>query len=192
MDIKFNNKNNKKGAVEMSLNLIVMLVIGLTLLGLLISFVTGFLSEAQNSFSGKISEDDKIQLDNVLNEADNFAVNPSSLVVKKGNSKSSKLFMKVRNPTNVDLEFIPTNGEISDSGNLKVEISAGRNGDVTDPAKIPKFYIAPISLKGGEEEAYSIEVSADKDVKIGTYYAKFTLTLDGGETLTKLVTVSVE
>ncbi len=176
---------NKKGAVEMSLNLIIMLVIGLTILGLIIGFVTNFLGEAGDQIP--ITEDDKIKLEQVEREAGNFAFLSGTLVVTKNSDKKSKLYMKIRNPSNSDFEFIPNDGLIDDSGELNVEFSKGRDaGD-----DFPTVYGPAISLKSGEVGAYPLEVVAEDIVLPGTYYGKFTVNLNGEE-YSEIVTIEVQ
>ena len=121
------NFKNKKGAVELSLNLIIMLVIGLTVLGLIIGFVTGFLGEAGTGFLGQLGEDDKNKLEQIKNEPGNFAISPTSLKVKK--NERAKIYVKVRNPTNVDFDFTSDGGELGSDPNEKlyIDVSKGRN-----------------------------------------------------------------
>ena len=94
-----------KKSMELSLNLIIFLVIGLTVLGLVISFVTGFLGDASKSFSGQLGEDDKNKLDQVLNENGNLVIQPTTTNLKKGDSDPTKVYMKVRNVELSDADF---------------------------------------------------------------------------------------
>ena len=177
----------KKGAVELSLNLIIMLVIGLTVLGLVIAFVTNFLGSAEDSFVGKLNEDDKTKVQQVIREQGNFAFLESTITVTQGEDSSGKLYMKVRNPDSNEFMFL--DGEIIDSGEISVEISAGRTEGTSGVNDI-KIYGPPINLAQGETEGYALEVYAGS-TDIGTYYATFTINFES-KTETKIVTIRVE
>lgn len=180
----------KKGAVELSLNLIIMLVIGLTVLGLVIAFVTNFLGSAEDSFVGKLSEDDKTKIQQVIREQGNFAFLESTVTIKQGDSTPGKLYMKVRNPESAPFIFIPVNGEVLSSGEIGVVISAGRTEGSGSGVSAIKVFGPPISLEQGETEGYTLEVYAN-EADIGTYYATFTINF-GSRTETKIVTIRVE
>lgn len=184
--------NNRKGAVELSLNLIIMLVIGLTVLGLIIAFVTSFLGSAEDSFKGKLSEDDKTKIDQVRRETGNFAFLSSSVRVVQGSKSPGKLYMKIRNPSHDEFTF--NGGEIGTDSSFGVEISAGMIGDSSyDDSGDNKITVfgPPIALDSAESDGFSLEVYAKKEVPIGTYYAKFSIEL-GDETYDQVVTINVE
>jgi hypothetical protein len=187
--ISFNNKNKK--SMEMSINLIIMLVLGLTVLGLIISFVTGFIGDASKSFGGQLGEDDKNKLDQVLNENGNFVIQPRTLKVKKGDKKATKLYVKIRNPS--DNKFTSSNGNLvgrAVANPLIIDISNGRGVSTLVTGAI-EVITAPISLKGGEEKSYSLEVYANSNAPIGTYYLKFIILYKTDITETEIVTLNV-
>lgn len=182
---------NKKAAVELSLNLIIMLVIGLTVLGLIIAFVTSFLGSAEDSFKGKLTEDDKTKIEQVERETGNFAFLSSTVNVIQGSKSPGKLYVKIRNPTDTPFEFTP-DGEMQTSGEIAVTVTAGKNdADITGEVDTIKVYSPPITLNSGESDGYSLEVYADDEAALGTYYAKFTLAL-GDNDYDQVVTVNVE
>ena len=187
-----NIKNNKTGAVELSLNLIIMLVIGLTVLGLVIPFVTGFLGSAEDSFADKITEDDKTKIDQVIREDGNFAFLTSTLNIQKG--EEAKLYIKVRNPTGAS-DSVFSGGQIkSTTDGLTVSvISAG--GDGTALANDPIIVQGPpITLDAGEEEGYALIVSVDDSLATGNYFATFEISIGATtpETYSETVTIEVE
>lgn len=193
------NIKNKKGAVELSLNLIIMLVIGLTVLGLIIAFVTSFLGSAEDSFKGKLTEDDKTKIEQVERETGNFAFLSSTVNVIQGSDDPGKLYVKIRNPTNGDFTYTTTGdgeGVSENSGDgIGVVITAGMiNGETYENSGENKIRIfsPPITLAQGESAGYSLEVYAGNNVPIGTYYAKFTLDLGNENTYEQVVTIKVE
>lgn len=178
---------NKKG-MELSVNIIVMLVIGLTILGLVISFVTNFLGSAEDQFQGSLSEDDENKLDQVERQEGNFAFLSGTINVEKESDDRTKLYMKIRNPTDTAFSF--DGGEVLDSGDLRVTFSpgAGLGGTVDTP---PTIYAPSITLQDGDVGSYPLEIVADEQVPIGVYYAEFTAEI-GGEEYNEIVTLEVE
>ena len=173
-----------KKSMELSLNLIIFLVIGLTVLGLVISFVTGFLGDASKSFSGQLGEDDKNKLDQVLNENGNLVIQPTTTNLKKGDSDPTKVYMKVRNV------------ELSDPDiSVGIEFSPGRGNDASSCTETNiETFMPPISLQSGQEGSYPIEIFAGSSVNIGTCYVKFTLNLDdtGDKAETQILTLNIQ
>ncbi|MDA3855868.1 MAG: hypothetical protein PF569_06400 [Candidatus Woesearchaeota archaeon] len=184
-------KYNKKGAVELSINLIIMLVIGLTVLGLIIAFVTGFLGDAQNSISGQVGADDQNKLNQVLNEEGNFVISPATQIVKKGDKEGAKLYMKIRNPSTGPYEPSATGNLVGIDGEFSLSITKGSTGDLMSQSDFTIF-TAPIILETGEEEAYPIIVKTNSDIDTGTYYAKFGIEFIDGTKDTKIVTLNIQ
>ena len=184
----------KKG-IELSVNVIVMLVIGLTILGLVISFVTNFLGSAEEQFEGSLSDDDKTKLEQVEREDGNFAFLSGTVVVEKESSQRTKLYMKIRNPTSQDFTFGGGNlngADSSDSLSVSFSAGAGLGGTIDTP---PTVYVPQISLKDGEVGAFPLEVVAGETVIPGVYYAKFTANIgdsEDGETISEIVTIEVK
>lgn len=179
---------NSKKAMEMSVNIIVMLVIGLTILGLVISFVTNFLGSAEDQFVGSLSDDDRTKLEQVERQGGNFAFLSGTLNVQKESDQRSKLYMKIRNPT--DTEFVFDGGELLESGDLSVSFSYGA-GVSGNQGEDPVVFAPAISLQNGEVGAFPLEVVAGVDVTPGVYYGAFTAII-GGEEYTEVVTIEVE
>ncbi|MCA9486874.1 hypothetical protein H6501_00855 [Candidatus Woesearchaeota archaeon] len=89
-------QQNKKGAIEMSLNLIIMLIIGLIVMGLIIAFVTSLINKSSDQFEDQLNDAQLRIKQQVENEAGYFAAGPDALEVKPG-TKPSYLFVKVQN-----------------------------------------------------------------------------------------------
>ena len=187
-----NMVKRKKGAVELSLNLIIMLVIGLTVLGLIIAFVTNFLGSAEDSFVGKLTEDDKVKIEQVQRESGNFAFLESTLEMEKGTSK--KLYIKVRNPT-VDEQQVFTGGPLEEASSVDVSefgflASQSETGDEADTGAI-SVQAPPILLKPGEQNGYALKVDIGDSLVVGTYFVTFSIAV-GDEVYTEIVTFEVK
>ena len=96
-----NKLYNKKGAVEMSLNLIIMLIIGLTVLGLVIGFVTNLIGDASNELGGKLSASEEAEQETVLKQPGRFAVFPSKVNIAPGDNR--RVFLKIQNTDDAPL-----------------------------------------------------------------------------------------
>ena len=186
-------RKNRKGAVEMSLNLIIMLIIGMVIMGLIISFVTSFLGNAEEKFQGKLTEDDKNNIEQVKREQGNFAFLTSTVEVEQGSNIPGKLYAKIRNSESEDLEYNSNGGDIATSSSdiLSVKISPGKISGTYDSGITiwsPGFVLA-----SGDMDGYAFEVYADKVVPLGTYYAKFTLSSSVSNVkYNKVVTINVK
>ena len=174
----------------MSLNLIIMLVIGLTLMGLVIGFVTSFLGNAESSFTDKLSEDDQTKIDQVKRESGSFAFLSSSVKVVQGDKKGSKLYLKIRNP--YANTFTHAGGDIVSSPDaISVTIA---DGQVDESGTGDSLIIQspPISLDSGNSDGYALSVYAQNGVSLGTFYATFVITHSDSSTETKVLTINVE
>lgn len=179
--------NNNKGAVEMSLNLIIMLVIGLTVLGLIIAFVTGFLGQAEDSVLGSLTPDDTTKLEQVKRESGNFVISPSNLNIQRGGDK--KLYIKIENPESIAQDVFTAGGEVPSPGgatdNFKYEVTGGSG---TPDIKVEG---PPIKLQASEIQAIPAIVSIGESTPSGNYFLSFEIII-GSNTYTQVVTVVVE
>ncbi len=167
---------NKKGAMELSLNLIIMLIIGLVILGLIITFVTKMMNQAQDDFTNNLNSAEKKMLEDVKNAPGNFVImnkGGTEVIVKKG--VSTKLFIKLRNTGTNELNLAP--------GNLGIESSSsfGTIG-ATDPhidcyltgdaGVVTEYYFkgAGATIPSGEQEAMVYEFGVKDSIPVGTYY----------------------
>lgn len=160
--------NNKKGAVELSLNLIIMLIIGLTVLGLVIAFVTGFLNQAGEGLQDTLSQEDEANINAVKDLSGNFNFLQREVTTTQG--ETEKLFFKYRNTDATDIS-LP--GQIADSGSITVTLT---NADPagSDPTGQITFTTAPISVSSGTTEGGVIRANIDSTLQPGVYYAVFT------------------
>src|SRR5690606_22565853 len=129
------------------------LVIGLTILGLDIAFVTNFLGQADDSVRGRLTEDDITKIEQVQRESGNFAFLSSTLNLIKG--QEAKLYIKVRNPTGGELAIF-NGGTIPSTGDFSVSIiQAAGSPEAGFTVQGP-----PINLAAGEQNGYPLIVSA--------------------------------
>lgn len=158
----------KKGAVEMSLNLIIMLVIGLTVLGLIIAFVTNFLSDAASGIGDSISDAEEQRLREVQNRPGNFVIEPSQFTLSRGDSRT--VFMKMENPISVPVEGIFSGGVLGtdDSAPFFYEVT-GQN------AANANFVVElnPIRLDPSETNSFRMIVTVGGGTPSGNYFLTF-------------------
>ena len=172
--------HNKKGAVEMSLNLIIMLIIGMVVLGLVIGFVNSLVNKGTESFDKQLGDNEKLKLDEVKNCPDNLCVNPSpSVSVKKGGK--TNIFIKVRavNPpptTGFTIEVGPGALDYDTTAGLTYRVIDDEGNDICGTSGCSASS-APIILSGpgfklnsGSEDAQMYTLKVTGDVVIGTYY----------------------
>lgn len=178
-------KNSKKGAVEMSLNLIIMLIIGMVVLGLVIGFVNSLVNKGAEGFDRQIGDNEKLKLDKVKSCSENLCVEPDPSVDVKKNGRQN-IFLKVRAFTGTT-PIICTPGLLDSCTELSYTVSGedGTTGVQGLTLSGPGFNI-PL----GEEDAQMYTLRADTDVEIGIYYLTLTLAL-GTETISKTLTVEV-
>jgi hypothetical protein len=179
---------SNKGAVEMSLNLIIMLVIGLTVLGLIIAFVTGFLGQAEDSLLGSLTPDDTTKLEQVKRESGNFVISPSNLNVQRG--EDAKLYIKVENPTSESQNNVFLGGTVQETGNFRYTVTSSGTADITVESP-------PINLQASEIQAIPTIVTIGESTTTGNYFLSFSITIGSDSsgnpnTYTQVVTVVVE
>lgn len=158
----------------MSLNLIIMLIIGMVVLGLVIGFVNSLVSKGVEGFDDQIGENQQLKLDEVRNSPDNLAVIPGpSLSVPTGDQ--TNVFIKVRaygeevdcNPgnldcTNIKYKVINEGGETIDSNERL--ILTGPGFQAKDGSEDAKMYTLKAVNKDGDAIGTGVYY-----VKIGFY-----------------------
>lgn len=155
-------KNSKKGAVEMSLNLIIMLVIGLTVMGLVIGLVVNMMGKAESSFDPESGED-KVNKKNVEDAAGYFAVEPTQLNIPAGGSK--KIFVKINNLGTSDTPLsIPAfnsliQSEVPMTGANDLELGYT---DISGNNCILEAKSAPYSINAKSTQVITIQFGAPK------------------------------
>ena len=171
-------KSNKIGAVELSLNLIIMLIIGMVVLGLVIGFVNSLVGKGTESFDKQLGDNEKLKLEDVKACADNLCVNPSpSVSVKKGGDVN--LFIKVRAYLNEEINCEP--GELEQGCQVSYTVTPDEDGGDISGITVtgPGF-----SAVEGTEDAKMYRLKASTDTAIGIYYLTIKLLEDTSKTIT--------
>lgn len=195
-----NNIYKKKGAVEMSLNLIIMLVIGLTVLGLIIAFVTGFLTDAGKGIGQTLPGDEEILRD-LSSRSGNFEFHRRDVTVRRGGEV--RLYAKFENPLSEDVTVhsdaqIP---QINDDDNqdisFKFKVSATGQSIDEDDESLFRAFMAPLRLDASQSDAFPIDLRVSSAVPTGNYFLTFTVVYEGEEedearSYSRVVTVTVE
>ncbi|MCA9459539.1 MAG: hypothetical protein KC589_02590 [Nanoarchaeota archaeon] len=160
------NKINKKGAIEMSLNLIIMLIIGLVVMGLVIGFVTNLVGQAEQNF-GDLSDSDKLELDNVMSEQGIFAAGPKTFSIESGGKKN--VFIKIYNPTSTAITVAAVSGEILGSaiGSAGSGLSMSATSVDLDATCVIKVQSAPVTIQGKDTQSVIATVTADTSCNSG-------------------------
>lgn len=178
-------KKNKKAGMELSLNLIIMLIIGLVVLGLVITFVQQMMTDATDQFSSSLTEQEQKKLDEVKAHSENFAVLPQpELKMRKG--EAGKLYMKIRYTGSTSAGFSVGMGKLANP--ITVAVSDENGATATNQFT---FTSRGFDVKPGEVGAEPITVKTTANP--GIYYIKFTANqLDGSTDATTRATIIVE
>ncbi len=168
--------SNRKGAVEMSLNLIIMLIIGIVVLGLVIGFVNSLVNKGKGTFENQIGEQDQLKLDEVSNCKDNLCILPKPTVtVRKG--EQNKVYIKVRNVGDTNMNCNP--GLLLPEGDCRINvfIISGSEPNTNlfastagDNAKFTLEGQGFVALQSGTEASRMYTINPGTSVLPGTYY----------------------
>lgn len=150
-------KRFNKKAMEMGINVIVMLVIGITILGLVISFVTSMVGNASSQFDDNLNQLEEQDRTKALNANGYFAVAPERFTIESGDSR--KIFVKIKNLGTNDLVVgafdvdVFTSSEVdTGDGSLTLEIST-ISGGCEPILKSPE-----ITIKQNDEQVVPISI----------------------------------
>lgn len=185
-------KLNKK-AMEMSLNLIIMLIIGMVILGLVIGFVNSLVGKGTESFNKELAKNEQAELDQIKNCPDNLCISPyPTLTVKKG--KDNPVYIKVRGydgeiECTAGTQIYGTNACTKGSLVLTVVNSDGTAVSGTDPFSLRGQRIL---VAAGGEDAQRLVLTTT--LNPGTYFGVLSLkTADSASVeVTKAITINVE
>jgi hypothetical protein len=167
---------SKKGAVELSLNLIIMLIIGMVVLGLVIGFVNSLVSRGTENFNKQLGDNEKLKLDEVKSCSGNLCTNPDvSTKIKKGAEQN--LFIKVR-AYKTDISC-PT-GLLSGC-DLDYSVTADEQGNNANGITISG---PGLNAPEGDEDAQRYFLRVAKDVEVGIYYLTLSLYAETSKTIT--------
>jgi hypothetical protein len=181
-----NNTFKKKGAVEMSLNLIIMLIIGMVVLGLVIGFVNSLVNKGVGQFESQIGENEQLKLDQVKASTDNLAVLPEPRIdVKIGTN--TNIFIKARS-YGVDINCNP--GILNCPNILDIEVYSEDDGVLGDnylEISGPGF-----KAKGGAEDSKMYTIKTLDSAVPGIYYLTIYLYKGDPQEESETLTVTVK
>ena len=167
----------------MSLNLIIMLIIGMVVLGLVIGFVNSLVSKGVEGFDDQIGENQQLKLNDVKASPDNLAVLPEPSIDVKIGGKTN-IFIKAR-----------AYGSLIDcgAGELNTNCASLVTYDVVDEDGTTDATALIVTGPGfdadvGKEDAKMYTLKPGTTGTVGTYYLTFSL-YGGEETKTLTVTV---
>ena len=169
----------KKGALELSISTIVVVVIGVTLLTLGLVFVKGIFGKLTD-LSGDIFDKAGTELGSITIES-KFSV-PSSIEVKQGKQTSFKV-------------MVGHDGTLSQAQTFTLDISP--SGSVQDQLPVDKVRVEIISeeevtLQEGQQATFVVGVAARSDAPLKSGPYRITAKLSDGTTYdTGAVIVSV-
>ena len=154
---------NKKGAIEMSMQTIIVVIIGVTLLTLGIKFVVDTMGGVSVLSEGMVKKGDT-QINEIFGESEELlSLMPDSFSLKRGNSEKGTIY--VRN-----------NGDGDDTFTLSVDVDSAPTDAAATAAKAwIKFINKPKLISEGNLFTSSILLDPPANTKTGTYMATITV-----------------
>lgn len=148
----------KKGALELSMNTIVIVVIGVTLLVLGLAFVTGIFDKLTG-----LSDDSFDQANERLNQLGGnyesfITLAPNNFDLKKGDSKSKGVYVVMSNLGSTSLDGL----------NVQLEVPSDSSNDITCKFSDGTTTKVVRSLGSGENERLDILVTSKPSASLGT------------------------
>lgn len=178
-------RNDKKAAVEMSLNLIIMLIIGIVVLGLVIGFVNNLVSQGKETYTAQLNDNEKLKLEEVERCSENLCIIPDPSVDLEIGERIN-IFLKVR----AFSDEISCNAGLLDGScafNFKIVDSTGNKVSDVLTLSGPGF-----EAKKGESDAKMYTLTVTSEANVGTYFLTLKLYPDEDYEETKTITVNVE
>lgn len=174
-------KTNKKGALELSMNTIIIIVIGVTLLILGLTFVKGIFGKTTKLADGAFEKaEGQIGVDANLEEA--LSIMPKKISLDAGEDKITTIVVANLGKTEIKFPTINTIVVTGGTYNKDLECTFVETGT----SQVTR---ADTSLKSGEFA--KIDVNVKSTGAIGTGSCKFTAKI-GAETKTGTLAISVE
>jgi len=172
---------SKKGALELSVNTIVIIVIGVTLLTLGLVFVRGILTQTTD-LSDKAFEDANRLLDSLGGSVNEMVtVAPETVRVKAGDTSGFSVLIK--NIEENSFSGITANVKTSDNALSKGVKCEFLDGSASKQVRSP--------LGPGAEERYNIRIKTEKS-SIGSFGCEFSLSGGGIEQSTYSIRRDIE
>ncbi|MBI2106651.1 hypothetical protein HYT57_01590 [Candidatus Woesearchaeota archaeon] len=148
----------KKGALELSMNTIVIVVIGVTLLVLGLAFVTGIFDRLTGLSDNSFDEANQ-RLDQLGGSYDSFiTLAPSNINIEKGSTKSKGVKAVISNLGSTSLDGL----------NVQLDVPQDSANDITCKFTDGTATKVVGSLTSGQNEELEIFVTAKSGVPLGT------------------------
>ena len=178
----------------MSLNLIIMLIIGMVVLGLVIGFVNSLVGKGTESFNKELAKNEQAELDQIKLCSENLCISPyPTLTVKKGTD--NPVYIKIRGfegPTECKAGSNLVDSTTCENGNLNLVIVESDGDQVTSGMFALRGQLIKVAEGGEDAQRFILTTTTAPP---GTYFA--TLTLENEVTgdvtpVTKAITIIVE
>jgi len=163
---------NKKAALELSMNTIIIIVIGVVLLSLGLMFVRGIFGNVDD-----LTRDAFEGAENAINDIathDQKLTVPSQIPIRQGDSAVSNIWVVNENPT-------------QQAFTLSLTPSADNNAGAKISISIPS---SQVTLDTGEEVGFAIGIEVSNNLAKGLY--GYTVQINGGTYATDSFFVKVE
>lgn len=157
------HKLHKKGAIEMSMQTIIVVVIGVTLLTLGLKFV-------YDTFSGIGSQQQEISEVTGKKIGELFGESDAPIYLSKGT-----VDIKIGKSTQV-------NAAIRNTDAADTKAGLGVSGDEKAITWIT-YAKAKTTLRSGQAKEYIVDITVPKTAKIGTYLVSFEVVCEGSDSL---------
>jgi hypothetical protein len=187
-----NNTFKKKGAVEMSLNLIIMLIIGMVVLGLVIGFVNSLVGQGVKGFEDQLGDNDKLKLEEIKNCREVFCIIPETSI-KLAKGEDTKVFIKIRN-VGLTNEIVIGPGPTAIGATTKLilaSVDEAGTGDTDLGFSLtgPGFDGGALAVGKEDSQMYTLRVL--DTTSLGVHFVTFGISIDSAE-YTQVVTITVE
>jgi len=163
----------KKGAIQLSINLIVTVIIGIIIVLLGITLTKKIISESEST-QQQIDTQLEEKINSLLDEGEIVAITPKTRTIHKGLAKFAVGVENILENTfnfKINVEFI---GAYDDQGNEICKNESGTiNGECCSNSCNPNDWILfnknEIGIDNNENHKWLVAITPDKDAKKGTY-----------------------
>lgn len=174
------SRNSKKGAIELGMNTIIIVVIGITLLSLALVWIRGMMGEKGigGLTEGAFGQAETAISDIYKGTSEDLSVSPGSLTIAPGKSGKAKMIF--------------ANLEEADYSKVNFKVTAAAQGDQKVEclfASTLKDAAGPYEIPSGKQKELEILVQVDMTSKLGT--AVCTVTVPGIVDTEKTIIITV-
>lgn len=165
---------NKKGGVELSLNLIIMLIIGMIVMALIIAFVTKLIGQGSQGMEDQLSQAQQAVKTKIKEDPHSFAMGPDTLSMSSGSKSGDVVFLKVANNFDTNIIF-PASATSTYATGTTMTITSTSSPttkfEITNQAISGSCTVTmatpPLTVGGGTDSVLPIAIKLDPACKIG-------------------------